>query len=625
MNGGTLRLRGLCLGLVAFAWPWGAYQTLPLVSWPVSALLLAILVVPAVSEAVRRRSPFIPFELAWPLAVIGLLLAIHAALTGTLQPFAPAMMGIVAFWSVYASPDSRETIQNCFRLSVLSCTAVAGISLFAQCRPLYGLHLYQVFPTAFDSQTGAMLAFPASLAEGALTLAMGALLAITGLAGRRRTISRCIATLISLCIIAAPLLVVIEKQIHAFDSWSPPAYWQLHPLLAVTAVATAWLAVRLIAKVLVAGYDERNRQIVALAGLPLLAVLFATAFPATLQHGHIFVLALAARTASLSASEHETARTRRWPFALACILLMPLFVWNVFRVDPFNVRDPRNYEELARQRIDDARPWPLLRALHFISDRSPSERRTWLWSARVDLRHGCLDAAIPDFLRALEPPGGPASILPPPSKADIEEFLEEVRDFCAPLSLSERGLAYERALVLAGQPGNALSLLRLRTGSAKHIPYAPNLFASALAELLWDNRLAPDLRKWSAGELLAVLESIEAHLARAPAGFPARYLPAVLMGYRSGESLLVRVWTPQGDVGSEWRSDAALQTSSISYHWGDVTPAADGAWTASLFGDNETPAVEVKFRSAVEWGLPDRGGLLAPPASFRSALLVLLP
>jgi hypothetical protein len=130
------------------------------------------------------------------------------------------------------------------------------------------------------------------------------------------------------------------------------------------------------------------------------------------------------------------------------------------------------------------------------------------------LSQGDADGAAAAFAEAVRP--GEPRLLPAPGTQEIDEMLAQLRDACSALPEDRRGLAYERALLAAGQRVNALALLRLRArGGAADNGRERRPLALTLAGMLGDPSLVEELIQWETGELLRVLETLGA-----PAGVP---------------------------------------------------------------------------------------------------------
>ena len=617
-------IRAACLVLAAFLWPWGTYQSLPLLFIPCMAAPVLVLAGFAVAAFAKEGRLRIPFELVWPPLIALGAMGVHAVLTRSLHGIFQAAGGVLTYMVIAQTLPSREEADRCLRWSLLSIAGVAVLSIIAQVRPLYGLVLYQVFPTAFDEHSGAVLAGPATLTGGFLTLLTGVAAASVQTFGHGRSIGRRIYSLVLLVVTAMSLANLIHHQARPLETWPPPGYAHFHPLQIAALLAVVWFASRITSKLLLVWWEESDRESLAYAAVPFLALLIAAVMPLAVEPGHAVFLALLLRFDGRRTANSWPRASQIYP-AIPCMAMFPILAWNIMNVDPLNLSDPRNYETIGRRLMDTSESAPLLDKLRFIDSRSPSERRTWMWRARRSLQDGALDAAVAEFRHALDPPAGPAPLLPPPAPTEAAQFLTSLRDHYSRSPERERGLAYERALALAGQHDNALSLLRLRAHGIRPLASGSGVLAEAVAVLLWQAPLSARLREWEPGELAAVLESAGARVAHAPPGFPSDLLPAVLLAHRTRESFVVQVWTPGSSQGAEAELPPGAVADTTTCVWREPEAISGEEWTAEVRTDDGAVLARVRLVTPPQLDLAPREVLSKAGASFRPAVALILP
>lgn len=619
-------IRPMALYLLAFAWPWSVYQTEPVFFQPFFVLPVLLLVLTELHARLNGRRFAAPFEFLWPWAVLlGAALARALHVDGA-APLPAACMAAAAFAVAVQSAREQDVRRRCLGLSVLAGAGAGAVSLFAYFRPFHGYVFYRLMPAAYSPETGAVLAFPASVPEGVLTLAVCTLIGLgfmmnPGGAWWRRAAAAvaCAVMLAALGTVAAEVflrpgtlprvggLEPASALRAAFTAWRPPAAGTVPPATLVAGAALLWLMSRIAAKG-IAGWREQDHAprlagaAAVVAGAVLLVLLPGAAYP-----GHAVLLGLIAGGA-LPRRTPDTGGNG-W-LAGVCVLLLPLIALNAVRVDPGNPRDPRNYAVRVRQWDAAAVPGETLRRyLAFIEHYSPAERRTRYILASAWLEAGNLEQAAWDFGRAMVPPtAGPGPLLPPPSARERAAFLSKLRDTSSARPVERRGLAYERALIASGQPELAIDSLRFRVHTDEAPAAGAPAYAAALAYLLGAPEAERTLRAWGASELLELLvqagAEVQPHLQGAEG-------PAVLTVRRGPDFVEAQLWLGGGAAGMARRLPGCGAKKARPPHAAGRTPekgrvlVLHGGAVIVLVALSPAPLVEVSCPGADTRGTPD--------------------
>ncbi len=622
--------RHLAAYALAFAWPWAVYETLPTVFFPLSALLAAALVVAAARDLLRGERLALPFELAWPLLLLVAVSVAHGLLRQEWSRAMSAVGGALCFASVVQTVRARDAVRHCLWLSAIAGGAAALVSLFVHYRPFHGLVLYSVFPTAFSTQTGATLAFPATLGEGALILCLCLVLALGTVCSKEYRRWQRLTALFAVIPLAAALAVIARLNIEwLLARWNRPwTVWTESTELTGwgAALVILWLLARIAAKLHVVREADPSGTRRALVVLLAVGGALAVGLSMPPRTGYAFLLALAACYA-FPRREREVAASAA-P-AWCCVLILPLIAWNILHVDVRNSSDPRNYEAFAVKYLESDPYLRLATRLEFINRRSPAERRTYYWEARAHLAKNNFEGATTAFRKALAPPGPGRPLLPPPAGRQVDEFLGLLRDKCSALPLDERGLACERALVAVGRPEDALALLRFRAEGHEALVCPTTALAQGLADLLGDRSLAETLAAWNAGELVRLFEQAGAHVGPAPARFPRRFLPAVGIAHWSDEEASLRVYAAGRHAGARATIESCGQIVGNTCYWRNPRRARDGVWDGAwvwpLTLDRGERAGAIRFDGGIECVLTSPEHRWAPVSSYSPSVGVLMP
>lgn len=590
--------------------PLQVYSLLPFVFVPVFGLAAALLAVLCLASLPRAGKLHVPFEFNWPLAAL-----LAAGVWGWMAGYAGlAVCAAIPFvyWPVYHFARARDTVYRCLWLAALSGGAAGAISVAAQA----GL----LFPTAFSPATGARWAFAWSVPQGVVLLAAcaGAGLAVALTPGNRAMRASALGAAV-LCF-AALAGAAIEALPQA-GQWHGPSVPDTWPARLAAGLAL-WLVARTLAKLVLSHIEDAPGLQLPLAMLVAVCTLVWLAFPGQPPFALAGLLALAGSYAQPSEVPYRSSPIPR----LLAPLLAVLVAINLTVVFPQNPLDTRNYARAARQMIHSGRPAAAAARLLFITTLRPGEQRAYFWLAQTRLAAGDPEGAATAFADMLRAGGG--QILPPPTDEEADTFLAQLRDYCAMLPQGRRGLAYERALLVRGETENALTVLRSRARAATQpvsgIAAAP--LARGLAGILGNHRLASELSKWPAGELLGLYTSFGALLSTAPPGFPLPgELPLVLTARTGPRTLVITGHSRRHSFGGQQRRGAPGAGVQRSGRWAELFMAGwspiehtSEGWAATFLDLarvllKHTPAV--RFRSDTDF---------LPPAGWR-AVCVYLP
>lgn len=591
--------------LLSLVWAWDVYVHVPILGVNLTVCIGTAMVVLWATALVSHMRLRLPFELAWPAALLIGLTWVRAWRGEPVKPLA-ATGSMLLFAATVQFARSRETITRCLWLSCVSGACVALITLFSRAglimptayslkfglNPKSGANVSQVLENDFLSRMVGLpyLAFARDLPDGMATLLACAFaatwFAIRGTSGRVRYIART-------CLV--PLIVVVVLML----AWTTAhaSQWRLQQPLrtsgpaAASLAAAVWLAARVAAKL-----EADRRESHAAFHCVFMALLGAAAVlvlctPWTPRMPHAFLLGLAAAYAI--GDEQVAPSGIKWQPAM--LVPLALVVWNMWRVDPANRQDPRNYDTAMQRDLETGALEPLRRRITFFEALSPAERKTHLWRARVAVREDRPHEAAAEFAASLASRDKRRAILPTPTEGEQEDFLMRLRDYCSSLPRPERPFAYEKALVSAGRTEGALAVLKFRAGfpEATALPLAPiadeasrtfppegaRPLAVAVAAILGQEDLAERLAKWPSSNVLTLLKNWGASVESAPAAFPRNVLPLILIS---------QIGAGEGNVTAIAGRRSAAKTLAVN-------PAADRrcvhetAWIGwTLLAKNET-------------------------------------
>lgn len=543
----------------ALSWPLGEFERL---AGPVHLshlwILLAVAVV--VREQVRTRRLTLPFDLA--ASAVGALVV--ALLSGASSLFG----GIALFAAFYAaaslglSPAQTRTVLG----------AAAGCALAVAVASLAALFL-PVLPTASSLGGGIRMLGPVSLSAGGLVLVVGMAILLIQFPGGG-LLRRGFGVIGMTCFVVASAIICRLLFVES-ALWLPPSGPFMPRALPVTA-AVLWLVSLCVGKLLTSARLDGGRMPALLAAGVFLVAVAVLVLQAPVPPGAAFLLGLA-----VSAGYPRTAATRSdghfllFPALLAVLLALA----HVFWLEHFP-GDVRHYAARARASIEAGHPEQADQALRLVLSRKPREACAVFWRGNAALAAGRPGEAV-DCWQQAAALAGERGVLPGPAAAEWEEAQARLRDHVGTLPEASRGWTLERFLLLRGERGAALGLLRVRVEDAPDQNGPPELYARVLASLLGFPGLEDDLSKWRTGELVQALSLGHPFgaVVTAPAGFPAAWTPLVAAVRTTRQGATVRVWTERAAFGGDRRGgcgaggDAAL--------WMSPKTDAEGGWHLS--------------------------------------------
>lgn len=525
MSANRASLTAACCIALSVLWPWHLYTAPPGMGVRLTDLLCAALVAAAVVDVFRAQTVRLPFELAWPVALIAVLLIVaHGIAAPALRPIAAL---VVFAAGVQAMRDPRVV-----RTSIVA--AASSVALSALVSPM--LESVRILPTAYALSAPAVMYGPRSLPEGfwmyLAGAACGLAVALDAAHPPRLRKYGAAAAVIAITAVGRPAYALIG----AAPAWEPSALLSQGALPAAAALVGAWLIARVGARLIVASQDRRAWgpwAIAVGAGAWAISRVAAPGLDVALHEG--FLLAIAVTAARVSGGRRqEVPCWVVWPALAASGLLV---AWGAVHVDPHQTDDPRHYEarvaaDLKAGDVEQARA-RLTRFEEFVA----SDRRFRLCWARMELAAGRLRDAGLHLAAALAPLDGERrQTLPAPTPETWRPLLADVRDAVSAEGDPTALLAYAYALAAAGEAEAAVDLLSDRMATFPPPDgVGPTPVASLLAALLGEPGLEgaialwPRERLWGAAVAMGVCTS-QVAASSAPVSVPSDVALAVVYG-----------------------------------------------------------------------------------------------
>jgi hypothetical protein len=433
--------------MLAFAWPFGVLLYIPVLDVALLPLAGGAVVVFAGIDAIKHRERRPTFEMAWPVALAMLLLWFNPVIEHPIR----FSIGLGLLLAVPPFAHHLPFIATCLRA-----TAIGGALLAALAATNVAIELINAMPSGYfpyleppGVRFAPMMTSPEAFWEGALVILLCVFAAFEG--WMRESRSRKVVA--GIVIPAAIIMLGILFQRRWLAPPDTPAPGVAH---VVFLLVLLWIAARVIAKLVLFPREHGAGMKVApfaagaaFVGLILLAP--HASFPS--------LLIVPAILAGGAQPVHDT-QSRTLPGFICMLPAIALLGLNLFHVYPANQDDPRNYEAFLRKdaqenRLD--RAWnrvAILRTWHYW------EPRACLWTARLALTFDRPYQAAYEFENAVGNVSSNRSVLPPPTQAEIDDFLVRIRDYCSTMPNPGDQYAYERALFAAGKGSSAAALLK---------------------------------------------------------------------------------------------------------------------------------------------------------------------
>ncbi len=553
MSANRASLTAACCIALSALWPWHLYTALPGAGVRLTDLLCAALVAAAVVDAVRARSLRLPFELAWPAALVAVLLIIaHGTNAQASRPIAAL---IVFAAGVQAMRDPRVV-----RTAIAA--AAFSVALSALVSPM--LESVRIMPTAYALSAPAVMYGPRSLSEGfwmyLAGAACGLAVALDAAHPPRLRQYGAAASVIAITAVGRPAYALIV----AAPVWEPPALLSQGAVQAAATVVGAWLIARVGARLIVASQDRRAWGPLAIAaGVGAWAVSRAVDTGLEVAPHEGFLLAVAVAAARVSGERRQHVPRWVWPALAASGLLV---AWGAVHVDPHQTDDPRHYEarvaaDLRAGDVEQARA-RLVRVQEFAA----FDRRLRLCWARTELAAGRLREAALHLAAALAPLDEERrQTLPVPTPEVWRPLLADVRDAVSADGDPAAVMAYAYALAAAGEAEGAVDLLGERMAALPPPDGVdPTPVAALLAALFDEPGLAdaiaqwPKERLWGAAAAMGVCAS-QVAVSSGPASVPSAVALAVVYGY---DEVAWVAALPAGATSGRLRLTGAPETAS---------------------------------------------------------------
>lgn len=590
----------LCAVLV----PWSALAVLPL--WRGGLWLLpvlnAVMAVLFIVDIISNRRWQVPFELAWPSAIMLILQTIGPILmvldlTGVLGSHAGVRTITVSasgftFLAIVNGMRSRQAIMEILSAFAFSTCAMV---LFSVVGPWIG-----AMPTLWGHNAYTGFIGP-RLPVHVVTLMLSALVILFFSHGETRAL-RIFRGFPGKALLSVAVLVSAFECFLTFRVDFPATRLPLTLAGGLGLVVAVWLCARVGAK-LIAGLRERPIEGQKMALGMLLIVLLE--FMIGAHWLDTFLLGL---VAAYSLPERTPYRITRKGAIVAAGIVVLLVVSQAWRVSPNNSFDPRNYafiDRMTNWRMFGPKG-PDRPAIVFerILNRYPEERLAHYWLACNELGSGRVYGAALEFGRSLEPVSGHRQLLAPPTFEERNLFISAMRDMSSALPNPERTFAFIQVLGFVGNTEDALRVLESQAGYIKS-PSIPDIqdpsgnlrrAIVAIAGLTGD---ASALDKLPSPVLLDLLRAWGAEIEPAPEGFPPDRLPLVMSLQTAPTCSRATVVDTNTMLVKTFRHDLMVSSDDdepqVDGSWSPLESSSDGLQTAFGFSAADSDAKTAQF------------------------------
>jgi len=599
----TVTLAPYLIFLAVCAGMWSVFERIPILLTPLSAIAAAGLSLTCAVDVWLLHTRFrMPFELLWPaLALLLLTLASRfagdaalpwgfigaAALFGAIQHHAPKKALVeYALWAM------------CVSGGLMACWELLAADQAA-------------FPTAFSAILPLRHYSADTLADGFLLLLLTFGIALACLC---RAPFRPWMRLVALGAMISSGMVLyrwILLLLSSHKSLRSPLWEQVTPWRLLAILLILWLLSRLIARLFVTARREASAMHFFLAVVLILAVLTALCYPPRHYLLPGAALGLIAAYATPTPPIY-TALPKPHPWLLAggSLGLACMVCFHFMHLDPLNVYDTRNYESRLAALFETGCFGELQATLSQIEQIAPQERRHHFWHSKLAISQDRLEEAADAFIAASKPSEN--LILAAFSEVKQERLLAELRDKTSAKKKGARGLAYERALLAAGEEKNALAALHLRKKYPQGVGFSPEPLAEVLAYMLGHPGLTETLAQWNERELLGVLASLGLQAQQAPPEFPRETLPLMAAAHWQDTRLTLLV-RGKGYTLTEGRSFTMQHYVSGNLNatsWSPLVHFPGVGWHSRL--RNPSSLAELRWNEGFSITYP-QGRLSAPP------------
>ncbi|MFA6243061.1 MAG: hypothetical protein WC655_19140, partial [Candidatus Hydrogenedentales bacterium] len=574
---------------MAFAWPWGVYETLPVLWLPLSSLLAGVVLVASAIDSLRRKRLDIPFDLLWPaLAWAGL--TVIGNITGSYELSANAIFAALVYVATVYATRSRDVIAHCLWLSTIAGACVAVLTIAS--RAGYLIPTAYVIDASGIQETYARLAtrvfsspptfaFASAFSSGLCTLVVCGVVALHAACTRGIPRAARYFALSATLVMGCALLANALPAFRSAEAWVPLAGLRGSWIDALAFGAALWLAIRIIvrntASLRRAGASPAHPVVIAV-GVGAVAWL---ALPFDVAPFHGFLLGIAAAYGLREAPEAPRVSERLW--LVSPIIVLALF--NMWTVSLENRDDPRNYDEVLSADVaqgDRATAFDRIATLRALGIQ---ERHLSLSQARIALAYERPHWAAQSLAQAVSLSEQGRTVLPDPSPNEVQRFLVQLREFGSHSDDAGASLAQETALAATNQTEAALSLLESKARETTNLALLETpdaMAAEALAFLLGAPRAVEELRTWPHEKLAACLDRIDARVEPIPEGFPAELLPMIVAYRPSANGYAVRVWTKVRQVAAEvpmiWVAPQYPPPDASTVAWRKTAPIGKEWW-----------------------------------------------
>ena len=443
------RLAAYLLITYAAAWPLQVYQFLPFTGMYLTTVLGFLLTGLWIWDAARSRQMRWPFELAWPLFLMVVILWTAAWREGDTLPVRLTAQ-VIFFGAVLHFARNREIITRCVIWSVWGCGAAAAAALLAwrEITP----------PTAYSTVAPLTLAPAHDLMGGVLVLMLGVTLAGVP----RGALVNPLPLRAAAAVVQAFALIVLAYlaygAIRHGAVWSAPPFASLGWADWAVILLAAWFTARIAAKLWVDREVAYTRMHAFLIVVGLLMLFWFTLFDTPIRGAHVYLLGLAAGFAAYRRGPAVATPGCAW----IGMCLLVLAAVNAYWVDAGNIHDPRRYNDEAAADLKRGDYAALQARLGHVERFAPGDGRSSYWRGKAFLEKGDALAAAVQFEQTFDPPPGQRFLRPPPGD-ERAEFMVQLRDLCSSLEEEERQWAYERVLAAQGEAEQAAAALAART------------------------------------------------------------------------------------------------------------------------------------------------------------------